>query len=204
MRLLLAGLVAGLAWLSPAPAATAAPATPPATCTGVWVVVDATALGGEVTTSCAASHATGTEALASAGIAVARSGSMLCQLDGLPDACSVSASAYWSYWQAAPDGGQYGAWSYANLGPDSYHPRGGDAEGWVFGDGHQPPSQVPAGLAEAGVPTVAPTGTASREPSSTPAPIDGQGAGSPIALIAVVAVAVVAALGIWLARRRAR
>lgn len=186
----------------PQPAAAAAPET----CEGVWVVVDATTLGGSVTTRCAARHGTGTEALTSAGFTVARSSSMLCQIDGLPERCEVAASAYWSYWQAAPEGDGYGGWVYANLGPDAYRPRGGDAEGWVFGDGGAPPSTVPDTLAVAPAtpaPDATPSGASAPSAPADPATA-GAGAGGPLGLAVVAGAALLAGLGVWLARRRAR
>jgi len=188
----------------PQPAAAA-----PTTCEGVWVVVDATALGGSVNTACAPSHATGTAALASAGFSVARSSSMLCQIDSLPERCEVSASAYWSYWQSEPEGDGYGDWVYANLGPDAYRPRGGDAEGWVFGDGRTPPAAFPETLA-VGSATPAPDATPGQPVPSAPADAApagagaGAGAGGPVGVAVVAGAVLVAGAGVWLARRRAR
>lgn len=203
MKLLLA-LLAATAWLFTATAAVPVATAAPATCVGVWVVVDATAAGGTVSTGCAAEHATGAEALAAAGFTATRASAMICQIDGLPERCKVSPSAYWSYWQATPDGDHYGDWVYATLGPGGYQPRGGDAEGWMFGDGGTPPAVLPGTLAVAdssAAPTTAATPAQSPAPS---APAPGGTAGGPIGLLVVAAVAVLAGLGIWLARRRAR
>ncbi|MDQ7992243.1 MAG: hypothetical protein AAGC63_08730 [Propionicimonas sp.] len=204
MRRTLAVLAAAV-WLLAAtpvlPQATAAPSA----CEGVWVVVDATALGGTVSTGCAPEHATGAQALASAGFSTARSSTMICQIDDRPDRCEVAASAYWSYWQATPEGERYGDWVYANLGADSYHPRGGDAEGWVFGDGSAPPSSLPGTLAVAGA-SATPEAAATPSPAvtTTPPQPDGSVAGGPLGLAAVAGVAALAGLGIWVSRRRSR
>ncbi|MEA5117069.1 MAG: hypothetical protein VB036_05550 [Propionicimonas sp.] len=191
-------LAAALVLLAAGPVAPAS-AAPAETCTGVWVVVDASTLGGPVSLSCATDHTTGTEALASAGVEIVRSSSMLCQLNGLPEECSISATAYWSYWQAAPSGDSYGAWTYASLGPDSYHPRGGDAEGWVFGDGRTPPSALPTTLAQPG-PGTTTTATAPAQPEPTPQQLPAPG--SPRTLIIVVGLVVLVAIALWIARRR--
>jgi hypothetical protein len=215
---LLANLVAALAMLAPASAPGVPPvlpetAAPVPGCAGVWVVVDATALGKGVTTSCAHTHATGNEALQSAGFRTERTAGMLCAINGLPEVCKVAASAYWSYWQASPSGLAYGHWSYAGVGPGSYRPRGGDAEGWVFGDGTKPPSELPSSIATAASdqPTPAPA-TAEPAPSpatepSEPAAPAGSGGldpGRPYALIVVAGVVMVVGLGVGLVRRRGR
>lgn len=198
MRRRLAALVAAAATLAASLVATPAWAAP-AGCTGVWVVVDATALGGTTTTACAPAHATGSEALTSAGFELARGSNMICRIDGLPERCEIAMTAYWSYWQAAPDGAAYGAWTYATLGPDSSHPAGGTVEGWVFGDGSAPPSTIPSELARAGEPgsESAPAPT----PTASPTPATGSSAG-PLQLAAVVGGLVVVGAGVWLARRR--
>lgn len=199
----LAGAAVALAaTFAPLPAAAA-----PASCEGVWVVVDATALGGQVTTACATSHSTGIEALTGAGFTVARSSGMICRIDELPERCEVAATAYWSYWQAVPSGDGYDAWVYANLGPDSYHPRGGDAEGWVFGDGSVSPSSVPDQLATPGTHSGTPAApAASPTPAATPTPASGEpgSASGPVTLALVAGVIAVATIGLWLARRRQR
>lgn len=199
IRRALAGLAAVVAVLvtgvAPVPAHAA-----PAGCTGVWVVVDPGPLGGEPTTACAPAHATGTEALASAGFEIARGSGMLCRIDGLPERCEVTAAAYWSYWQASPEGGSYGPWTYASLGPDSTRPAGGAVEGWVFGDGSEPPSVVPTEVAVAGSPTVAASPAASSGP--TPSPQDAGDLSGPFGVAAVAGGLLVAAGAVWLARRR--
>lgn len=195
--------LAALAVAAAALAATlvAAPAwAAPTGCTGVWVVVDAAALGGEVTTACAPAHATGSEALTSAGFELSRGSNMICRIDGLPERCEIAATAYWSYWQAAPSGDEYGEWTYATLGPDSSHPAGGTAEGWVFGDGSAPPAAVPPELAQAGQPASA--SPAASQPAEPTAPTANAVAG-PLGLAAVVVGLVVVVGGVYLARRRA-
>lgn len=74
------------------------------------------------------------------------------------DACSRTppASAYWSYWHAAPGSN---TWSYSTLGAQSYHPVAGSVDYWQFGGTNvagttgRPtvtPAQVRAGTPQAG------------------------------------------------------
>lgn len=109
---------------------------------GVTVVVDATELEGDVTVACAPDPATGTEALAQAGIAETRDPSgYICAVGGLPDPCPTEfTGSYWSYWTAAPGG----EWTAYAEGSDTAVPAAGTVEGWRYGDGTQPPSVAPA------------------------------------------------------------
>lgn len=108
----------------------------PGTCSGVWVVV-----GEEL--SCATKFATGEQALMATGSTVVKKNSMICQIDGHPDKCSVGFDAYWSYWQSnRQSDGSYAPWVYATVGAASYQPEAGDADGWAFGAG-EPPSKLP-------------------------------------------------------------
>ncbi len=207
MRRLLAGLAAVAALLVAAPAAAPAQAATE-TCTGVWVVVDPGPLGGEVSTGCATEYGTGAQALASAGFEASRSSGMICRIDGQPQRCEVSTSGYWSYWQASPDGDGYGPWVYAGVGPDSTAPAAGAAEGWSFGDGSTPPSELPATLAQAGDPAqtgAGPSTSAPPSPRQTPAPepaADAGGLSGPLGVAVVAGALLVAAGAVWLARRR--
>lgn len=146
--------------------AAAAPVSPEH-CAGVWVVVDP----GQSAPSlrCATSHASGADALASAGYAVVRQGSMICQLDGRPDTCAIAATSYWSYWHASrlPDGG-FGAWQYSTAGASAYVPVQGDADGWVFGDGRTPPALLPPAGSSDPAPTAVPD---SSSPFPAPVPV---------------------------------
>ena len=110
--------------------------------TGVTVVVDATELGGNVTIACASDPATGTEALAQAGISETRDPSgYICAVGGLPDPCPTEfTGSYWSYWTAAPGG----EWTAYAEGSDTAAPAAGTVEGWRYGDGTQPPAVAPA------------------------------------------------------------
>ncbi|WP_051208332.1 hypothetical protein [Propionicicella superfundia] len=127
--LTVAGLLAGGA----VPAASAAPVAAPETCAGVWVVVDASALGQGVTRGCAASHDTGLDALQSAGYAVTQRSGLLTSIDGLPSDERVAADHYWSYWHAVENGdGTWSSWSYSQSGAATYRPVRGSAEGWRF------------------------------------------------------------------------
>lgn len=120
------------------------PAAASERCDGVWVVVDARALGGSLTTRCAPGRpATGLDALVGAGHTYAfvpRFPGMVCTLDTRPDPCNgAPADAYWSYWHAEPGG----SWTYATRGAGARTPTPGGAEGWRFGDGGAPPGAAP-------------------------------------------------------------
>lgn len=125
----------------------ASPTTPPAvaaTCDGVWVVVDARAAGGSLSTRCApGSPADGLAALQQARHTytfVPRIPGMVCTIDARPDPCNgAPASAYWSYWYAEAGG----AWTYATVGAGARTPPPGSVEGWRFGDGSAPPGVAP-------------------------------------------------------------
>ena len=203
LRRLLATLLAAVIALLPgSPAAVADPLPIEATCAGVWVIVDGGSLaGGTSATHCATTFDTGTDALRSAGFEVRRSNGLICAIDGLPAICRVTTQAYWSYWQAGrtADGG-YGPWVYAQLGPDSYEPKQGDAEGWAFGAG-DPPKVNPPAAGSSTSPTAAPTVAPS--PSATPAANPG---GDPTGLLVTAAIVVLGALAAggwwWTSRRR--
>lgn len=123
-----------------ATAGTALSRTPPAVspepgpgCAGVWVVVDATELGGKISTECATDHSTGLVALESAGFTTRFAKGMLSQIDGLPADGRIANGHYWSYWTATrADDGSYSEWRYASIGPSSSRPKAGNAEGWRF------------------------------------------------------------------------
>lgn len=123
----------------------AGPATADATCDGVWVVVDATELGGSTTTRCAAGDPdSGLQALTGAGhdyTFVPRVPGMVCTIDQRPDPCNgAPADAYWSYWHAEAGGD----WTYATRGAGERNPSPGDVEGWAFGAGSPPGTAPPA------------------------------------------------------------
>ncbi len=125
----------------------ASPAAPPAeaaTCDGVWVVVDARAAGGSISTRCAEGDpANGLVALREAGHTITDvpgNPGMVCTIDRRPDPCNRAPSdAYWSYWHA-PAGG---SWTYSNLGAGNRNPAPGTVDGWRFGDGSAPPGTPP-------------------------------------------------------------
>jgi hypothetical protein len=160
----------------------ASPVAPPAaadTCDGVWVVVDARAAGGPLSTRCApGSPADGLVALQQAGHAYAfvpRIPGMVCTIDARPDPCNgAPVSAYWSYWYAEAGG----SWTYATVGAGARTPSPGSVEGWRFGDGSAapgvaPPSNQPSPPAEpdddldeaAGAPATGSSGSTSRSGS---------------------------------------
>jgi hypothetical protein len=115
------------------------------TCDGVWVVVDASQLGGGLTTRCAPGDpSSGLDALRAAGHAYAfvpRVPGMVCTIDGRPDPCNGAPSdAYWSYWHAEAGG----SWTYASRGAGQRDPAPGSVEGWAFGAGDPPGTAPPA------------------------------------------------------------
>jgi hypothetical protein len=129
---------------APAATATADPG-PTGPCTdadGVTVVVDLTELGGSVEVGCAASAATGAEALTAAGFTDTRDASgLVCALESAPEPCPTEfTGTYWSYWTATPDG----AWTMSMEGPDTTVPAPGSLEGWRYGDGSAGPTIAPA------------------------------------------------------------
>ena len=175
---ILVGLVVLLicAWSYAAPAQ-ALPAPQTASCAGVWVVVDYGAVGGTAS-ACAGSYSTGTAALRSAGFALTLDAGLIVRINGLPTTPNIQEN-YWSYWHATrqPDG-SYSGWSYSSVGPSSYHPVAGGAEGWRYqavnggyvAPGVAPPkqtatTQAPAATAPAPA-TTARTTTATRAPTT--------------------------------------
>jgi hypothetical protein len=164
-----AALVAAFSLLSlvaagPARAATDGACTDPA---GVTVVVDATALGGDVSIGCADdSPATGTDALRQAGFADTRDASgLICALDSLPDPCPTTfAGEYWSYWHA-----EDGTWQAYMEGSDTAVPQPGGVEGWRWSDGSAGPEVDLAALTPAPE-TDAPQPGASEQASGTVTP----------------------------------
>ena len=175
---ILVGLVVLLicAWSYAAPAQ-ALPAPQTASCAGVWVVVDYGAVGGTAS-ACAGSYSTGTAALRSAGFALTLDAGLIVRINGLPTTPNIQEN-YWSYWHATrqPDG-SYSGWSYSSVGPSSYHPVAGGAEGWRYqpvnagyvAPGVAPPkqsatTQAPATTAPAPA-TTARTTTATRAPTT--------------------------------------
>jgi hypothetical protein len=117
-------------------------------CDGVWVVVDARAAGGTITTRCAPGDPpTGLAALQSAGhdyTFVPPIPGMVCTIDARPDPCNnAPVDAYWSYWYAQAGG----TWAYATTGAGTRDPAPGSVEGWRFGDGTAPPGIGPPATA---------------------------------------------------------
>lgn len=143
-RALAVGLTATLAFIAllTVPAQSAPPTTP-STCTGVWVVVQSD----EKTPSsakigCAASHATGLDALASAGFAWSGT-TFVNRIDGLPLNTDFGSNGgyYWSYWSAPVNSdGSLGAWAYATSGAATSTPSTSVAEGWLLTNGSENPA----------------------------------------------------------------
>jgi len=145
----------------------------PASCAGVWVVVDPGPLGGSADLRCAPGDPTsGIAALRAAGhtpVYLPAIPGFVCTIDGRPDPCNgAPAHAYWSYWWA-PAGGN---WNYATVGAGQRDPAPGEVEGWVFGDGTTPPAVTPP------PPEPAPTEPALDTPPAEPEPPAGSGTGA--------------------------
>ncbi len=152
-------------------------------CDGVWVVVDARAAGGTITTRCAPGDPTsGLEALTKAEhdyTFVPRIPGMVCTIDARPDPCNnAPADAYWSYWYA-----EAGAtWAYATTGAGTRDPAPGSVEGWRFGDGTAPPGIAPPAApapAPAPEPDPEPPSSSTEAAPSAPERGDTTGSGSP-------------------------
>lgn len=172
LRRVPAWLVATVLTLVVGAVATAAPVRAQDRCDGVQVVVDATALGGGLTTRCAAGDpATGLEALREAGHSYAfvpRQPGLVCTIDARPDPCNgAPQDAYWSYWHA-PAGG---AWTYSNRGAGNRDPEPGTVEGWAFGAG-DPPGRPPPAPAAGPEPDPAPEEPAAPDAEPAPEPTD--------------------------------
>lgn len=142
---------------------------------GVTVVVDFTALGGDVQVRCVRGDpGNGLAALTGAGFSytfASRQPGFVCRIDGQPtadkDECvnTSPADASWGYWHAA----RGGRWQYSNEGAGTYDPPPGSVEGWAFGAKDEPRSAPPA---TAPSPTARPrmTVAATPRPGSSPAP----------------------------------
>jgi hypothetical protein len=174
---LLAVLAGGAATAAGAPA----PAHADERCEGVWVVVDATALGGPLTTRCAEGDpSSGLAALEAVGhryTFVPRVPGMVCTIDQRPDPCNgAPADAYWSYWHAE----EGGSWTYASRGAGNRNPRPGTVEGWAFGAGSQPGTSPPrsAPAPSGGDTSDAGSSGSSSEGSSAPSPGSSSGSTS--------------------------
>ena len=151
-----------------AAAAALVPASPAAAveCDGVIVVVDPGPLRGDPTVRCAPGEpSSGYEALRGAGHTVEDvpgQPGLVCTIDGRPDPCRISSSAYWSYWHAD----QGGSWTYSNVGAGNRAPPPGTVEGWRFGDGSSAPSLAPPSGEEESEPEPEESEPEPEEPSS--------------------------------------
>ena len=155
----------------------------------------------------------GLDLLTRSGLQVSAWGSAVCRLEAYGCAypvehcfckCESAPCSYWSYWYW-----QEGRWVYAQVGAAARRLRGGDSDGWAWGNG-QPPDAIPTGGAPAGE-TAGTTITAipqrpsqgSQQPASAPAHTD-----LPVTLLKqYLAFAIAAASlagGWWFLRRRAR
>lgn len=154
---------------------------------GVTVVVDFSALGGDIVVRCVPSPVTdGVAALQKAGFEPAgttRYGlAFICRISGRPAADEVLTVdgepyeeqcvetppqlAHWSYW-AAPDGGK---WAFLQSGASSHHPIAGGFEGWSYTlnlDADSPPGIEPTRPAAPSPPPL-PSPTPSPTPTASP------------------------------------
>lgn len=195
--LLLATCFAGAAPAS----ATGADGTCPAG-GGVTVIVDFGDLGPQPLVRCASgTPASGVAALQDAGIEIAGSQkyglAVACRIEGKPgpdvESCAgmPSATAYWSYWHAAPGG----AWESSQEGAQTSKPIADGFEGWAFA---RPKSanDLPT------PPRVAPVRQAAPTPAPAPA---AAGSSFPWGLIiGIVAIVLVGGAGVFVAVRRRR
>lgn len=173
-------LVAALAVTGAAPGASAAASAAPLSCAdGVIVVIDFSALRGQITQSCDTAvqpgHTTGLQVLQSSGFSV--QGTLQyglafpCRINGEPadQSCDSTppANAYWAYWHALP--GQ-SSWSYSTGGAESYCPVLGSVEGWAFGAGAAPAAPPSAVRAVTGTAPASPPSCAGASSGPPPAP----------------------------------
>jgi hypothetical protein len=133
---------------------------------------------------------TGYDLLTRAGldltVAIEGQGAAVCAIDGVgcpaDDCFCEQPQAYWSYWHL--DGG---SWAYSQLGATAYTLTDGAVDGWMWGDGAQPPPlrtldqicDLPDPTATPAPPTATPSPTATptsppptATPTATPAPTD--------------------------------
>lgn len=175
-------LVAAVATVGTPASASASdgPSAAPLSCTaGVIVVIDFSALGGQITESCDTAvqpgRSSGLQVLQSSGFSV--QGTLQyglafpCRINGEPadQSCDVTppANAYWAYWHALP--GQ-DSWSYSTSGAESYCPALGSVEGWAFGAGVQPATPPSAVRAVTGTPPASPPSCSGASSAAPPSP----------------------------------
>ncbi len=123
-------------------------------CDGVWVVVYREA--GDATVRCATVHATGFEALASAGMQMGTEDGFLNRINGYPAVIDTTWSKFWNYWYAEPNSdGTWGDWVSYQVGGADSAPRSGSAEAWVYSAwGETPTVNPPAGYSKTVKPTI--------------------------------------------------
>jgi MYXO-CTERM domain-containing protein len=143
----------------------------------VALVVDGTALGSNVSTSCATvpKGATGVDVLQAAGHTVGfRNDGLLCTIDGLPKTgCSaVDDTHFWAYFHRGPG---KTSWTYSTEGASTYRPVNASTEGWVYRDGTDvTPENVPYAqickTKATSSPSPSPSHKPSRHPTASPRP----------------------------------
>jgi hypothetical protein len=160
---------------------------------GVTVVVDLSALGGDIVVRCApgpvGSAYDGVDALRDAGFTptgTQRWGlAFVCRIQGRPAASesldtdsnsdyhercvdTPPTDAYWGYWYARNEG----EWRYSSAGPKSHQPIEGGFEGWAFSLNHAAGEQPAPGVAptrpKADPPPTSPPTSPSTSPSTPP------------------------------------
>lgn len=137
--------------------------------TGVTVVVDFRAFGGNIVVRCAPGPGgrgyTGLEAIQGAGFTVQGTKQyglqFICKIQDRPRSqeCLTTppTDAYWGYWYAANGG----TWTYSDLGASSHTTIAGGFEGWAFSTGSRTPPGIKPVRPRVPTPTTtAPTTTA--------------------------------------------
>ncbi|HEY7042723.1 MAG TPA: hypothetical protein VH419_03550 [Nocardioidaceae bacterium] len=156
---------------------------------GVTVVVDLSALGGDIVVRCApgpvGSAYDGVDALRDAGFTptgTQRWGlAFVCRIQGRPAASesldtdsnsdyhercvdTPPTDAYWGYWYARNEG----EWRYSSAGPKSHQPIEGGFEGWAFSLNHAAGEQPAPGVAPTRPKADPPPTSPSTSPSTPP------------------------------------
>lgn len=163
---------------------------------GVTVVVDMSALGGDVIVRCAKGPVeagfSGVDALTGAGFTVTGTqrygAAFVCRIQGRPAADEALAipgdlqyheqcvdtppqTAFWGYWYA-PNGGP---WTYSDVGAASHDAIRGGFEGWSFSLGDSEGTSPEPGVAPRRPGSTRPAPSTSPPPPSPPSPSDGGG-----------------------------
>jgi LPXTG-motif cell wall-anchored protein len=163
--------IAFCAFAAPVAPVDAAPASACSSQSGVTVIVDFTAFGGNIERGCDPGQpATALAAMQTAGFSTAGTArygdAFVCRIDGLPspkkEACTDTppASSSWSFYFARPNAK---AWTYSAAGVSSYQPPAGSLIAFAFGN-YAKPGVLPSGA----TPTITTTTTAPRRTTVPP------------------------------------